>query len=158
MAVLAIVALFLLYFGFNFLKGVNLFSSTTSYCGCWSNINGLTEQSPVFVRGYKVGQVDKIEYDFTREEAFRVVLSVNRDIVLPEGTEAALVSTGLLGGTALQLNIPTGDNTPYYKEGDMLPTITVPGLMENLQEGLLADLQTTVQHLDSLVEDVRRFR
>lgn len=154
-AVLAIVALFLLYFGFNYLKGVNLFSATTAYTGEWEEIKGLTEQAPVYVKGYKVGQVDKIAYDFTREQSFHVTLSVNRDIVLPAGTEAALIADGLLGGTAVQLNIPTGDNTPYYKAGDLLPTTVVPGLVEELQQGLLANLSVTVQHLDSLVEDVQ---
>ena len=69
--VLAIVALFLLYFGFNFLKGVNIFSPTHAYYGQYANLNGLVEQSPVYIRGYKVGQVDKIYYDFTSENAFR---------------------------------------------------------------------------------------
>lgn len=154
-AVLAILALFLLYFGFNYLKGVNLFKSTTAYTGEWTQINGLTEQAPVYVKGFKVGQVDKIVYDFTKEASFVVTLSVNKDIVLPEGSEVALIADGLLGGTALQLNIPTGDATPYYKEGDTLPTTIVPGLVESLQAGLLKDLQVAVQHVDSLVEDVQ---
>ncbi len=154
-AVLAIIALFLLYFGFNYLKGVNLFKSTTAYCGEWSVINGLTEQAPVYIRGFKVGQVDKIEYDFTKENSFHVTLSVNKDIILPTGTEVALIADGLLGGTALELKIPAGDSTPYYKEGDQLPTVVIPGLVEDLQKGLLADLQQTVQHVDSLIEGIQ---
>ena len=53
--ILAVIAIFLLYFGFNFLKGVNIFSSTHAFYGKYSNLNGLVEQSPVYVRGYKVG-------------------------------------------------------------------------------------------------------
>ena len=152
--VLAIVAIFLLYFGFNFLKGVNIFSATNSYYGVYDNLKGLVEQSPVYVRGYKVGQVDKIVYDFTKSSPFVVAFSVNKDIVLPEGTELALISDGLLGGSALQLNIPVGGTKDSYKHNDTLPTIVVPGLVESLESGIIENLQTTLQRIDSLVAKV----
>ncbi|MBR1808257.1 MAG: MCE family protein [Paludibacteraceae bacterium] len=149
--ILAVIAIFLLYFGFNFLKGVNIFSSTSTYYGSYSAINGLTEQSPVYVKGYKVGQVDKITYDFRRDNSFVVTFSVNKDISLPHGTELALISDGLLGGTALQLNIPLYDTDDLYHRGDTLPTTVVPGLIDNLQDGLLADLSAALQKLDTLL-------
>ncbi|MBQ8100009.1 MAG: MCE family protein [Paludibacteraceae bacterium] len=152
--VLAVIALFLLYFGFNYLKGVNIFSSTTSYYGIYDRINGLTEQAPVYIRGFKVGQVDRISYDFAREDAFTVSFSVNRDILLPQDTKLALVADGLLGGTALELQIPAETAGSLLQEGDTLATLIVPGLVENLQEGLLQDLGQTVKKLDSLVATV----
>ena len=48
---LTVLAVFLLYFGFNFLKGVNIFSPTHTYCVVYSDVNGLTEQAPVYIRG-----------------------------------------------------------------------------------------------------------
>ena len=75
--VLAVVCIFLLFFGFNFLKGVNIFSSMYSFHGVYDNIHGLEEQAPVLIRGYKVGQVDKIHYDFTKDSAFIVDVSIN---------------------------------------------------------------------------------
>ncbi len=153
--ILAISAIFILYFGFNFLKGVNIFSPIHTYIGTYSNINGLTAQAPVYIRGYKVGQVDKIQYDFTKEEAFTVVLSIDKTIVLPQGTELALIADGLLGGTALQLNVPAGDNVAYYHAGDTLPTIVVPGLFDMLEDDLLANINGTIAHLDSLILGVQ---
>ncbi len=153
--ILAVVAILILYFGFNFLKGVNIFAPIHTYVGTYQNINGLTAQAPVYIRGYKVGQVDRIQYDFTKEEAFTVVLSIDKTIILPEGTELALIADGLLGGTALQLNVPTGDATPYYTTGDTLPTIVVPGLFDVLEDGLLASLQGTIAHIDSLILGVQ---
>ena len=85
-AVLAIVCLFLLYFGFSFLKGVNIFSPVHSYVGLFAKVDGLTEQAPVYVRGYKVGQVDAIRFDFTREVAFAVEISLDKHILLPKGS------------------------------------------------------------------------
>lgn len=148
---LAVVAIFLLYFGFNFLKGVNIFSSTNTFYGKYSTINGLTEQSPVYVRGYKVGQVDKIVYDFRRNDAFVVVFSINKDIELPHGTELALIQDGLLGGGALELKIPVTDSKNLFAHNDTLPTIIVPGLMDNLQDGLLANLSDALLKVDTLL-------
>ncbi len=153
--VLAIIAIAVLYFGFNFLKGVNIFAPIHTYVGTYDNIKGLTPQSPVYVRGCKVGQVDQIAYDFTKEQAFTVVLSIDKKIILPEGTQLALIADGLLGGTALQLNVPTGSDTPHYLSGDTLPTIVIPGLFDVLEDGLLASLQGTIQHIDSLVLGVQ---
>jgi len=152
--ILAVIAIFLLYFGFNFLKGINIFSSTNTFYGNYKAINGLTEQSPVYVKGYKVGLVDKISYDFSKDESFVVQFSINKDIALPKGTELALIQDGLLGGTALQLNIPLTDAEDLFARGDTLPTLVVPGLLDNLQGGLLAQLSSAVERLDTLIYNV----
>ena len=152
--ILAIIAIFLLYFGFNFLKGVNIFSPVKSYYAVWSQINGLTEQSPVYIQGYKVGQVDKVFYDFSKDESFTILFSINKDITLPQGSRVDLIADGLLGGTALQVVIPKDiveEDIQLYASGDTLPTNIVPGLIDDLQQGLLADLQKAVIKIDTLL-------
>lgn len=152
---LAIVCLFLLYFGFNFLKGVNIFSPVYAYRGYFVAVPDLTEQAPVLIRGYKVGQVDRITYDFTRDSAFLIEVSIDKHIVLPAGTEMALVATGLLGGNAIELVIPTdADWAKPYAAGDMLPTHVVPGLMDKLQNELLAELTATITRVKDLVDNL----
>lgn len=151
--IVAVVCLLLLYFGFNFLKGVNIFAPVHTYYGFYANVNGLTEQSPVYIRGYKVGQVDWIHYDFTSDSAFTVRISVNKDIAVPYGTTMDLISDGLLGGAAVQLSVPTQFET-LYESGDYLPTTVIPGLMESLQSGLLGDLDNTVLEAKSLLANI----
>ena len=164
--VLATVCLFLLFFGFNFLKGVNIFSPTNSYHGTFYNLHGLEEQAAVYIRGHKVGQVDNIDYDFTRDSAFTVDISINKDIILPQGTQMALVSDGLLGGMAIELQLPAKSQITYDQSpiahGTFLPTTYVPGLVESLQTELLAhvdeaiqDVDKAVNNVDSLVADLR---
>ena len=158
--ILAAVCLFLLFFGFNFLKGVNIFSPTNSYHGTFYNLHGLEEQAAVNILGHKVGQVDKISYDFTRDTAFTINISINRDIVLPQGTRMALVADGLLGGMAIELQLPdpstiNNDQSPIEK-GSYLSTIYVPGLMESVQGELLAHVDEAIQSVDSLVAGLRQ--
>lgn len=154
---LTVLAVFLLYFGFNFLKGVNIFSPTHTYCAVYSNVNGLTEQAPVYIRGYKVGQVDRIQYDFAKEDAFVVCFSVDKHIKVPRTAGCALIADGLLGGTALQINIPLEadvENMPLFASGDTLPSVVVLGLLEELQNGVIANLSSALVRVDSLVSIV----
>lgn len=150
--VLAILCGVILYFGLNFLKGINIFSSTSSYVGQYEKISGLTEQAPVYIKGYQVGLVERIQYDFTKSPAFTVAVSVNKDIMLPEGTQMALVADGLLGGMAVELILPTQQTgTTIYEKGDTLPSIIVPGLFDNLEQGVLAKLDSVLSETTTLV-------
>ena len=163
--ILAAVCLFLLFFGFNFLKGVNIFSPTNSFHGTYAHLHGLEEQAAVYIRGHKVGQVDAIHYDYTRDSAFTIDISINRDIALPAGTQMALVADGLLGGMAIELQLPNSSlgtkgaslseaAHSNIQKGFFLPTTYVPGLMENLQGELLAHLDSAIQDVDQTIHGV----
>ena len=156
MGILAVVCIFLLFFGFNYLKGVNIFSSIHSFHGVYTNIHGLELQAPVYIRGYKVGQVDNIDYDFTRDSSFTVDISIKRNINLPEGTRMALVSDGIMGGMAIELILPTTgegqqEEVAYIPTGATIPTTVVPGLLDGLQESVIQPLSNTLASLDTLV-------
>ena len=157
--ILATVCLFLLFFGFNFLKGVNIFSPTNAYHGTFAHLHGLEEQAAVYIRGHKVGQVDRLHYDFTRDSAFLVDISIRKDIALPQGTTMALISDGMLGGMAIELQFGVreqdADATGIIAHGSYLPTTYVPGLIESLQGELLAHVDEAVQEVDSLVAALR---
>ena len=154
--ILAVVCIFLLFFGFNYLKGVNIFSSIHSFHGVYTNIHGLELQAPVYIRGYKVGQVDNIDYDFTRDSSFTVDISIKRNINLPEGTRMALVSDGIMGGMAIELILPatevaSKEDITYLPTGATIPTTVVPGRLDGLQEAVIQPLSNTLASLDTLV-------
>lgn len=157
---LTAVCLFLLFFGFNFLKGVNIFSPTNPYYGRFEHLHGLEEQAPVFIRGYKVGHVNAIHYDYARVDAYRVDIAINKDIDLPEGTQMVLMADGILGGMAIELDIPdsyyetNASDFPIHHRGDCLETAYMPGLVDKLQDELIAKLDTTVHSLKHTIEDV----
>jgi phospholipid/cholesterol/gamma-HCH transport system substrate-binding protein len=149
---LAIVCLVILYFGFNFLKGVNIFSPTKVYVGTFERINGLTAQAPVYIKGYQVGLVESIQYDFKQNPAFTVNVSIDKTIELPRGTQMALIADGLLGGGAIELQLPAIANRAMpYQKGDTLPAHIEPGLIDNLQTGLLANLDSLLAEANTLL-------
>ena len=154
--ILAAICIFLLIFGFNFLKGVNIFSPTNGYHGVFYNLHGLEEQAAVYIRGHKVGQVDKIHYDFTRDSAFTIDISIAKDIALPAGTQMALISDGLLGGMAIELQFESQESgQESIAHGAYLPTTYEPGLIESLQGELLAHVDEAIQDVDSLIASLQ---
>lgn len=152
--ILAVVCSGILYFGFNFLKGVNIFSPTNCYYGYFERSNGLTEQAPVYILGHQVGLVESINYDFTRTPAFTVGVSIDKGIELPKGTEMALVADGLLGGAAIEFILPPKPFSVAYYPGDTLTTTVVPGLVESLQVGLLSNLDSLLNEVNQLVTNL----
>ena len=61
--IIGITALAMLIFGINYLKGVQMFQSSSCYYVEYTNINGLANSSPVFASGYKIGLVRDIQYN-----------------------------------------------------------------------------------------------
>ena len=49
-----VIALCLLIFGINYLKGIEMFKPTNYFYVKFKNVNGLTKSSPVFADGYRV--------------------------------------------------------------------------------------------------------
>jgi phospholipid/cholesterol/gamma-HCH transport system substrate-binding protein len=155
--IMAVVAIFVLYFGLNFLKGVDIFSPINYYYGKYDNIGGLVPSSPVFVKGYKVGQVEEVIYNFSKEEAFIVKISVKNNIKLPKDTKIELFDDGLMGGKAIQLIFtPTSsDNFEAYQSGDTLQSQKGNGLMAQLSGDLMPKIENISIQADSLLRAVR---
>lgn len=101
-ALLAIIGIALLYFGLNFLKGVSMFSHTDTYYVSFKDISGLSSSSPIYVDGYKVGVVKKINYDYSHKSNIMVEISVNDNLRIPKGSSAEIVSD-MLGNVKLDI-------------------------------------------------------
>lgn len=151
---LAALCLFLLYFGFRFLKGVNIFNPIHSYSGRFTELNGLVEQAPVYVRGYKVGQVEEIDYDFSQDTAFTVLVSLNSDIVVVEGSSMRIVPDGLISGKAVEVLIPTGADLAELPTRSELPASVSPTMMDELRGTIIATADSALSSVRQLVENI----
>ena len=143
-----VVALAFLIWGINFLKGVNLFTPSNHYYLKYENVDGLVVSNGVFIKGYKVGQVRAIKYDFTQKESFVVDVLMNQDIKLPKGTIAYLFDESMLGGKGI--NLVFSEEKDYHTSGDTLTTDVQGGLMASLA-GIVPSIQSTINHADSLI-------
>ena len=113
-----IVALFLLIFGLNYLKGVSLFKPSNYFYVQFENINGLAKSSPVFADGFKVGIVSDLKYDYTRPGNVVAEIDVEPQLRIPKGTKAEL-SSDLLGAVKLTLLLANNPREKY-NSGDTI--------------------------------------
>lgn len=154
--IMAIVAIFVLYFGLNFLKGISIFTPVSYYYGSYENLGGLVPSTPVYVKGYKVGQVEKISYDFSKKESFVIKISVSKDIKLPKGTKMELYDDGIMGGKAVQLvYAPVTSSQVMYEPGDTIESKVGLGLMAQLSGDLVPKIESISLQADSLIRSVR---
>lgn len=154
--IMSIVAIFVLYFGLNFLKGIDIFSPINYYYGSYENLGGLVPSSPVFIKGFKVGQVEEVKYDFSKQKSFVIKISVSKDIQLPKGTKIQLYDDGLMGGKAIQLiYAPISSSQSMYEPNDTIPSEIGVGLMAQLSGDLLPKIETISTQADSLIRSVR---
>jgi phospholipid/cholesterol/gamma-HCH transport system substrate-binding protein len=149
---ISIVAIAVLIFGINYLKGVNMFRPSNSYYFEFTDINGLAESSPVFANGFNVGTVHGISYDYSKPGHVMVEVEVNEKMRLPQGTVCELVSD-MLGNTKLNLLIPT-DTANYCQPGDTLEGRVNAGLMGVAAETLVPQMAAMLPKLDSIMQSL----
>ena len=155
--IMAIVAIVMLYFGLNYLKGIDIFSPQNYYYASYQNIGGLVVSSPVYVKGYKVGQVEAIEYDFSKQESFVVKISVLKNIQLPKGTKVELFDDGLMGGKAIQLiYAPINANQAMYQPNDTIQSQVGAGIMAQVAGSLMPKIEGITSQTDSLLRSIRK--
>lgn len=147
---LAVISAFVLFFGLNFLKGINIFNPTNCYYVRYADLGGLTVSSPVYIKGYKVGQISDINFDFTQGQPFLVTLDIDTDIQLPGDVVAQLHDDGLLGGKCVSLSFVPA-NGPYVKRGDTIRSEVIPNMTEMLTEVVMPRLNGTMNKLDTLL-------
>lgn len=144
----ALCALAILFFGIDFLKGVNVFQASNYYYATYDNVTGLAVSAPVNVNGFKVGQVRSILYMYDNPGHVKVELSLDAELKVPEGSEAALV-TDMLGTSTIELKLAPG--TQIQKVGTELKAVRPKGLMDGISQDVMPAVTNLVPKIDSLL-------
>ncbi|MFM1820588.1 MAG: hypothetical protein RLZZ402_947 [Bacteroidota bacterium] len=146
---LALLAFLILYFGFNFLKGNDVFSSARIYYVEYDNVDGLMVSNQVMVNGIEVGKVKKVEIQPTKANKILVTLRFSQDIVIPDKTVAVLSDGALLGGKIIRLRLEGKGNLP---EDSFLKGETEVGVTALLKERAIP----VIANADSLLVSFRQ--
>ncbi len=144
----AVVALAILFFGINYLKGINLFHSSNYYFAVYEDVTGLTVSAPVNANGFKVGQVRDMKYLFDDPGHVQVELALDADLKITEGT-VAVMTTDLLGTGSITLEIPKTDD--YLPKGSTLKSTKASGLVDDLSSSLMPGISGMLPRIDSLL-------
>ena len=150
-ALVAIVGILVMYFGINFLKGMNLFSTNNTYYMTFDDIQGLGASTPIYADGYKVGTVDGMEYDYKENGPIKVKVDINKDLRIPQGSKAEIVKD-LMGN--LQVNLLLANNPRERVEpGGVIPGAVNGGMMDKAAN-LIPVVEKMLPKLDSILTSV----
>ena len=150
-ALVAIVGILVMYFGINFLKGINLFSTNNTYYMTFDDIQGLGASTPIYADGYKVGTVDGLEYDYKENGPIKVKVDINKDLRIPQGSKAEIVKD-LMGN--LQVNLLLANNPRERVEpGGIIPGAVNGGMMDKAAN-LIPVVEKMLPKLDSILTSV----
>lgn len=150
-ALVAIVGILIMYFGINFLKGMNLFSTNNTYFITFDDIQGLGASTPIYADGYKVGTVDGLEYDYKENGPIKVKVDIIKDLRIPQGSKAEIVKD-LMGN--LQVNLLLANNPRERVEpGGIIPGAVNGGMMDKAAS-LVPVVEKMLPKLDSILTSV----
>lgn len=148
----AIVALIILFFGINYLKGINLFKSERYYHVDFTEVNGLALSSPVYTNGFKVGLVRDIQYNLNNPGHITVGIEMDDNIKIPVGSKAELV-TEMLGTVKMNLIMNYGESK-IIEAGDTIEGYANNGIMAKAEKDLLPQVEKMMPKLDSILSSL----
>lgn len=142
---LAVSAIFILYFGIEFLKGSDIFSSSRKYYVSFEEVDGLTASNPVMFNGFQVGLIRRIAILQDQKKPILVTLEIGKNITIGDSAYVTLSNNGLLGGKMIVLN--------PGRPGTELKTDTLYGEIEPGIASMLGDkAQPMVDNLNHLMK------
>ncbi|HLT89276.1 MAG TPA: MlaD family protein [Sphingobacterium sp.] len=147
--IITVVALALLFIGYNFLKGNDVFSKENEFYTDYDNVDGLTISKPVVVSGYQIGRVSQMK--LLENGKIRTHFKIKSDYDIPSNTVARIVSADLLGSKAIVFQL--GNSKTMAKSGDPLLSDVQANLMEKV-EPLQLKVENLVVKLDSVLSAV----
>jgi|TARA_B100001939_G_scaffold205534_1_gene176871 phospholipid/cholesterol/gamma-HCH transport system substrate-binding protein len=141
---LAIIGIMMSVFSYNYLKGINLFDKSRKFTISYEKVDGLSISNPVTMNGFKIGKVQKINFNPNNTRELLVDILIDNDVVFPKTSVAELYETGLIGGKAIAI-IPDYENDSTIAfDGDQLKGVIKPGLTELVNQ-ILPQVQLQIE-------------
>ncbi len=157
--IVVVMAAALIYFGLNFLKGVNIFKTPTIYYGMYEKVNGLQTSNPVILNGFKIGQVKSIEMSKTQRGRLTVEMLIYEDVDIPKDSKAVLRSADLLGSMQVQIQLgrslelaQTGDTLTPDIEADLVDEVNAQiAPIKRKAEGLISSVDSVIRVIEAIL-------
>lgn len=147
--IITVVSLALLFIGYNFLKGNDVFSRENEFYTDYDNVDGLSISKPVVVSGYQIGRVS--DMTLLKNGKIRTHFKIGNEYDIPSNTVARIVSADLLGSKAIVFEL--GNSKTLAKSGDPLLSDVQANLLEKV-EPLQLKIENLVVKLDSVLSAV----
>jgi phospholipid/cholesterol/gamma-HCH transport system substrate-binding protein len=158
--IFALLALIMVYWGVNYLKGSNVLDSRRTFYALYDRVEGLEPNRPVTINGLKVGQVEKIYFHTNQSGKLVVEMKLTTAFKFPKDTRCVLSAGGLLGDKFIDL--VAGASAEMAKDGDTLESEKQQGLTDKVSEQIgpltqragnaLAKLDSVLTSFDNILD------
>lgn len=160
---LAVLGIMMSVFSYNYLKGINLFDKNRKFTVKYEKVDGLSVSNPVTMNGFKIGKVQKINFNSKNTRELLVDIIVDNDVIFSKTSLAELYETGLIGGKAIAIIPDYKNDSTIAIDGDYLKGVIKPGLTElvnqilpqvQLQiEAVMKNAEIVLQNINTLFDD-----
>ena len=160
---LAVLGIMMSVFSYNYLKGINLFDKNRKFIVKYEKVDGLSVSNPVTMNGFKIGKVQKINFNSKNTRELLVDIIIDNDVIFPKTSLAELYETGLIGGKAIAIIPDYKNDSTIALDGDYLKGVIKPGLTElvnqilpqvQLQiEAVMKNAEIVLQNINTLFDD-----
>ena len=157
--IIFVVAAGLLFWGYNFLKGKDVFIKERIFYAKYYDVSGLGKADPVFINGLRAGLVRSLYFENNKSGRIIVELQITEDFPLGKNTVAKIISTDLMGTKAISLAL--GDSPDLLVNGDTLNSVIESTLQEQMEkmlgplknkaERLMIDVEAIVTNLQAIL-------
>lgn len=144
---LGILALLIIYLLINFFKGVNVLKEGKRFYVKFDNIGEIVNTSPIYLNGYKVGNVSNIIYDFNSTDGVFVEINVDKRLNIPQGSYAE-VNNKMLGSSTISLRLGKGNK--FVTPGDTINGYLNGGAMQEAGN-MLPQINAMMPKVDSIL-------
>lgn len=145
--ILAIAAIVILIFGFNYLKGQSVLSKPFVLYARFPNIGSLEKSNQIKINGLNVGTVHNFVPADKEVNSIIVELHVDKNIAIPRNS-VALIDGTVLGSA--YINIEKGPSNDYLATGDTISTRADMSLLSDLKAQVAPTLTRLNETFDSL--------
>lgn len=135
------------FFVINYLRGKDIFNREIDLVAYYENVEGLAESAPVYIKGYKAGQVTSVDY-LPGKGVFKVVCSVKKQFKIPKDSKMTIYAVDIMGGKGVKIDF--GQAEKLAGDGATLAAAYEPGLLDGLGTQITPLVSKVNNTLDSL--------
>ncbi|MFR0676613.1 MlaD family protein [Dysgonomonas mossii] len=146
-----VIAIFILYYGISFLKGINLFRPSNSYMVVFDDVAGLTQATPVTLNGYPIGLVSSMKLDTEHGNRIITYLDMNKGVQLPKGSKMIL-DVSMLGSATIIVK-ESDNKTEFISSSDTIIGFRNKGMLD-AAGGMIPQIQNLMPKIDSILTGI----
>lgn len=146
---LTIIALALLFIGFNYLKGKDLFAPSKKIYAVFTDLGSLEKSNEVKINGLPVGVVYQKQEKDKDVSAIVVTINLTRNINIPKNS-VAYIASSLVGSSFIV--IERGNDLKMLEDGDTIQTRMESGLLGDVK----AQLDPTISSIRGILDSLKK--